>query len=84
MIGMIDDHLLVKMNWSYHVQKNSNVPAPRPYVNCFKKKCDDKVGLYGNEPSPQISINKGSSIHTIDQILSPSTINNHFLDSYFT
>ena len=84
MIGMVGNHLLANMNWSDHVQKNSNAPAPRSAVIYFQKKCDDELGLYENEPYPQIRINKGSAIRPIGQILLPSTINYHLLISYFT
>ena len=47
MIGMLGNHLLVKINWSDHVQKTSNSPNPNPYVSYFQIKLDDKLGLYG-------------------------------------
>ena len=84
MIAMIGNHLLVKANWSDHVQKNSNPLAPKPDVSYFQMKRDDELGLCGNDPSTQIRINKVSEIDPIDQILLPSTIHNHFLNSYFT
>ena len=70
MIGMLGKHLLVKMNCAYNVHKNSNDIDLSPSTNYFKKKRNDEVGLYGNEPSTQIRINKGISIPPIYQILS--------------
>ena len=53
-IDILGNHLLVKMNWSDHVQKTSNAPAPKPDVSCFQTKLDDKLALYGKEPSPKL------------------------------
>ena len=33
MIDMVGNHLLVKMNWSYHVMKNINTHTLRPAVS---------------------------------------------------
>ena len=84
MIGMVGNHLLAKMNLSEHLQKNINSLVSGTAVIYFQTKRNDRLGLYGNEPSPQIRINKGSKIRRIDQILLPSTIHNNFLNSYFT
>ena len=83
MIGMVGNHLLEMVNWLDHANKNINALAPRPAVSYFQKKRDDEVVYTGMEIILN-SINKDSSILTIDQILSPSTIRGHFLNSYFT
>ena len=59
MIGVVSNHLLVKMNRSDYVQKNSNSLALKSSFNQFQMKRDDEVGLCENEPSPQIRMDKG-------------------------
>ena len=83
MIGVVGNHLLLKMNWSDHVQRNINALAPRPDVIYFQTKQDDELS-YMRMKILLNSINKGSVIRSIDQILPPSTIHYHSLNSYFT
>ena len=45
MIGMVGNHLLVKIKWSDNVQKNRNALALKPAISDFQKKCDDEVGF---------------------------------------
>ena len=52
MIGMVCNHLLVKMNWSYHVLKNSNSHAPRPAIS-ISDEMRKRNKLNGNEPLNQ-------------------------------
>ena len=80
---MVGNHLLEKMNLSYLMVNNSNDLSPRPAVSYFQTKRDDEVGYMGMKLLLK-SINKGSEICSIDQILSPSTIHDHSLSSYFT
>ena len=47
LIGIVVNHLLVKKNWSDHVQKNSNSLAPRPAIRYFQIKHNDEVGYMG-------------------------------------
>ena len=51
--SMVGNHLSVKTNWPYHVQKNSNAHAPRPIITYFQTKHDNWNKLYVNETSPQ-------------------------------
>ena len=78
MIGMLGNHLLVKIKLSYHVQKNSNALTPRPVVSYFQTKRDYVISYMGIELFLN-SIIKCLSICPIDYILPPSTIHNHFL-----
>ena len=52
MIGMVGNHLLVKMKWSNHVHKDSNALASRLAVSYFQTKHNGEPDLYENEPSP--------------------------------
>ena len=47
MIVMVGNYLLINMNWSYQVQKNSNAPTPRPDVSYLQTKFDNKIGCMG-------------------------------------
>ena len=42
-IGIVVNNLFRNMNWSDHVQKNSNDLAPGLAVSYFQTKCDDKL-----------------------------------------
>ena len=46
-IGMVGNQLLVKMNWSDHVQKNSISCAPWPAVGYFQTKRDNVLSYMG-------------------------------------
>ena len=58
MIVMVSNHLLVKMNWSYNVLKNSNALDPRP-ASSIPEEMWQRNKLYGNELLLN-SINKSS------------------------
>ena len=75
---MVGNHLLVKMKWSDHVQKNSNDLDLRLAVSYFQTKRDNVI-IYMGMNLLLNKINKDSEIHTIIQILSPSTMHNQFL-----
>ena len=47
MIGIAGNHLLVKINLPYFVQKNINTFSPGPSVSYFRMKCDNEVGCMG-------------------------------------
>ena len=78
MIGVVGNHLLVKMNWSDHGQNNSNARATRPAVGYFQRKYDNVISYIGMNLILN-SIKKGAAIRPIDQILSPPTIHDHLL-----
>ena len=83
MIGMVVNHLLVKMDWSDHLQKNSNDLYLSPDVIYFQTKRNDELGYM--EVNLLLNIlNKGSSTRPIDKIMSLSTIHDPFLNNYFT
>ena len=65
------------------MQNTSHNPLPEAVLQSFSEKCDNKVGLCGNKPSPQIRIKKSSEIEPINQILLVSTQHNPFLNSYY-
>ena len=83
MICMAGNHLLENTNLSDPVLKNINALAPRPSISYFWNKRDDKIGYMVMNLLIN-SIKKGAGIFLIYQILSSSTINDHFLNSYFT
>ena len=73
MIVILGKQLLVNMNLSDHVLKNSNARAPRPAVS-FSYETQQRNRIYRNETSPQIRIKTNSAIRPIDQMA--VTINN--------
>ena len=73
MIGMLDNHLLAKMNWSDHVLKNSNACSPRPAGGYFHTKRDNVIS-YMVMNLLLNSINKVPAISPIDKM--NVTVNN--------
>ena len=65
MIGMVGNHLLVKMNWSYHVQKNSNARDLRTAVSYFQMKRNNVISYMGMNLLLNI-INKASATRSLD------------------
>ena len=67
MIGMVGNHLLVKIYWSDHVLKKSNSCDLRPAVGYFQTKRNHLISYMGMKLLLN-SINKGSEICPIYQM----------------
>ena len=52
MIGMLGNQLLMKMNWSDHILKNSNARAQRLAIS-ISDEMQQRNKINGNEPPPQ-------------------------------